>query len=87
MEDQYADLAPALDSPAGDAFTVTPDDVDALSLVTRGIYVGAGGNLAVEMAWGGTVVFANVPAGAMLPLGVRKVLSTGTTGGSIVGVY
>jgi len=87
MEDQYANLAAALDSPAADAFTVVPHDTDLLSHVTRGVYVGSGGNLAVEMLWGGTVVFTNVPAGTILPLRVSRVLSTGTSAGSIVGVY
>jgi hypothetical protein len=57
-----------------------------LERVTRALYIGTGGTLAVEMEWGQTVTFRNVPDGALLPVRVRRVLPE-TTATSIVGLY
>jgi hypothetical protein len=63
---------------------------------TRGLYVGATGNIAVRMAdrspttpggSGSTVTFASVPAGSILPIQVDQVLLTGTTASSILALY
>jgi len=49
------------------------------------IYVGTGGNIAIE-CWGSStsVTYTNVPNGTWLPVSARKVLSTGTTASDIV---
>lgn len=76
--------------PASGAYTITPSDTQKLPFDTRGIYVGAAGNLTVVMSndvLANTVTFFSVPAGALLPLSVKYVLSSGTTAGSLVGVY
>lgn len=79
--DDRTDLA----SPAARAIAVTPDDATALTLVTRGIYVGGAGNLAVTMkADDNDVTYVGVAAGSVLPLRVTHVLSTGTTATNIV---
>ena len=76
-----------LASPAARAVAVTPSDGTALTLVSRGIYVGSAGNLAVTMKAGGNdVTFVGVAAGSLLPLRVTHVLSTGTTASDIVAV-
>lgn len=81
--------------PAHDAVVVVPSDVTVIP-TTRALYVGATGNVAVRMAdrspttpggSGGTVVFASVPAGFILPIQVDLVLSTGTTASSILALY
>ncbi len=79
-----------LDSSGFDAVAVTPSDTADLPNFARMLYVGAAGNIAVEMvdARAGTVVvFAAVPAGTILPVAVRRVRATGTTAGSIVALW
>ena len=75
--------------PGKNAFAVTPSDSTELT-VGRAIWVGTGGDLAVQMANdedADTVIFKNVSDGVLLPFEVRKVLSTGTTASDIVVVY
>ncbi|PTX57942.1 hypothetical protein C8N43_2617 [Litoreibacter ponti] len=74
-------------SPARSASTVVPNDADALPHVSRAIYVGLGGALAVEMADGDTVVFESVPTGALLPIRASKVRASGTTAGAILSLW
>jgi len=72
--------------PAGKAVVVVPSDTTELG-VTRGLYVGATGDLVVTMAeQGSSITFANVPAGSFLPLQVRLVMSA-TTSSDIVALY
>lgn len=73
--------------PAADAVSISPSDSVDLDYVTRGIWVGGAGDLAVEMLSGATVTFAGVPAGTLLPIRVAKVLATGTTATDLVGVW
>jgi hypothetical protein len=59
-----------------------------LARPTRALYVGGTGNVAVRMVGDQTTpIFSAVPAGAILPIRVDKVLSTGTTATSIVGIF
>ncbi|WP_127145090.1 spike base protein, RCAP_Rcc01079 family [Pelagibacterium montanilacus] len=78
--------APAQSAPAGHAISLTPSDAVEIGQPVRGLYVGATGDLAVEMASGEAVIFAAVPAGSILPVRVRKVLATGTLASAIVGL-
>lgn len=84
MADDFAGLATALDSPARDASAVTPSDSQPLAAVSRALYVGGSGALAVEMLSGATVTLAEAQAGMIYPLRVRRVLATGTTASGIV---
>lgn len=63
-------------APAEYAAVVTPGASD-LPAVTRGIYIATTGNLTVVMVSetndANTVTFKNLPAGALLPLRVRKI--------------
>jgi hypothetical protein len=86
MTDPYADLSASLTSPASGAFAIVPHDTNALPQTTRALYVGIGGDLTVEMQWGGVVTFANLPDAALLPLRINKVLTT-STAASIVGLF
>lgn len=72
---------------AAGGFVITPSDSVDLTYVTRGIYVGSAGNLAVIMANGDTVTFVGISAGAIHPIQAKRVKLTGTTAGSLVGVY
>lgn len=86
MLDRFARLAPSLTSPATHGFAIIPSDTGTLDEVTRAIYVGAAGDLAVTMADGTELVFSAVAAGTWLPIRVSAVSSTGTTAGSLIGL-
>jgi len=86
MADNFATHNPGLDSPAEDAFAITPHDTNDLAQVTRGIYVGGAGDLTVVTKGGTTVLFSAVPAGVVLPVRAAKVKSTGTAATSLVGL-
>jgi hypothetical protein len=68
-----------------DAAAVTANDTTVLPL-TRGVYVGGTGDLAVRMSSGNSVTFKSVPAGALLPIRVDQVKATGTTATNIVAI-
>jgi hypothetical protein len=85
MADTFAKHTRSLTSPPEHAVAVTPADQD-LAHVTRALYVGTGGDLAVRMQDGGSVTFASVPSGTLLPLRVSRVLPASTAGG-IVGLW
>jgi len=71
--------------PGHGAVAVTPSDSTIIS-VTRSLYVGTAGSVAVRMADGQTVTFANF-LGGILPIQVDRVLSTGTGAANIVALY
>lgn len=75
----------AATAPAGYGVAVTPSDSTVLPM-TRGLYVGVGGNVAVTDI-NGSVTYVGVGAGTILPVQVSQVLSTGTTASSIVALY
>lgn len=74
-------------SPARSASVVAPNDDDDLPHISRALYVGQGGALAVEMADGDTVIFEAVPTGALLPIRAAKVRASGTTAASILSLW
>jgi hypothetical protein len=73
--------------PASNAAAVTPNDSTDLTYTSRALFVGGAGNVAVIMAGGQTVTFTGVTAGALLPVRVSRVLSTGTTATTITAVW
>jgi hypothetical protein len=63
---------------------VTPDDDTDLPIRATGLYVGGEGNVSV-VSWDNEVVtFTGLAAGAVLPIPVRRVRSTGTTATGII---
>lgn len=83
--DRFAGHGSGLTAPADQAASITPNDGADLPLATRGIYVGAGGNLAVILQGSALpVTFVGVPTGTLLPVRAARVLATGTTAGSLV---
>ena len=75
-------------APSVDAAAVTTSDSADLPVIpTRGLYVGAAGDVKVIMASGATVTFADVLAGTVLPIQVRRVFATGTVATDIVALY
>lgn len=70
--------------PARSALAWTPDDDKEIPGGCRGFYVGATGDIAVEMIDGGQVVFADIAAGVLHSIAVKKILSTGTEATGII---
>ena len=85
MADTFAKHTRSLTSPPEHAVAVTPADQD-LAQVTRALYVGVGGDLAVRMQDGGSATFVGIPSGTLLPLRVIRVLPASTASG-IVGLW
>lgn len=84
---QYSGLSD-VSAPADSAVVITPDDNTDLVNNTKSIYVGGTGNLSVVMLGdGSTVLFSGIPAGAILPIQVKRIRATGTTASLIVALY
>ncbi len=82
--------------PSEYAVAVTPSDTVAIEFngrgdSTRGLYVGSGGDISVEMVGVGlvdaTVVFVAVPTGTLLPIEITRVNTTATTASSLVAIW
>lgn len=69
------------------AFAVTPSDTAPLPTQANGLYIGtsAPGTLKVQCVDGSVVTFGAIIAGALIPLAVTQVFSSGTTVSNIVG--
>lgn len=76
------DLAPYMDGAA-----VTPSDSADLTYITRGVYVGGAGAVALITPAGTTITFAAVPVGTILPVKAARIKSTGTTATNLVALY
>jgi len=77
-----------LPNPARSAIAVDVSAADqALTPDSRGLYVGAGGDVKVDMADTGTVTFTAVLSGSVLPIQASNVYNSGTTATSIVALY
>ncbi len=87
MTDKFQSLAAGLTAPASNAFSITPNNDSDLPAVTRALYVGVSGDLAVTMQSGETITLTNVMAGTLLPLRLARVTATGTTAQNLVGLY
>lgn len=66
-------------------------DFNTLSGATRGLFIGSGGDVSVEMSGNGlpdaTVVFVSVLSGSLLPISVTRVNATNTTASNIVAIW
>ena len=70
----------------GDAVAITPSDTVNLTQPCV-IYAGSGGAIKVTTAQGTAITFSSIQPGAILPLQVIRVWSTGTTATNIVGIF
>jgi hypothetical protein len=84
MTDRFESLSPSISGPAASGFAVSPSDASDLQETTRALYIGTGGDLAVFMLTGESLLLKQVPQGVILPLRVTRVLLTGTTAADIV---
>lgn len=85
MIDTFGKHTRSLTSPPEHAILIVPADQD-LAHVTRALYVGVGGDVAVRMLDGSVVTLLNVPSGTLLPLRVSRVLPA-STASSILGLW
>jgi len=69
------------------AAAVTPSDTLLLAFTTKGLWVGAVGDVVVTMFGGEKVKFTAVPAGTYLPICVSQVWSTSTTASLIIALW
>lgn len=67
------------------ARAVTPSDTTELE-ITRGLFIGTTGDVAVTMADGQPVTFTNLASGSILPIQVSKVMAA-TTATNILALY
>lgn len=86
MSDKFSNHQSSLNAPATSAFEILPDDVNPLPNVTRAIYVGGAGNLAITMLDGQTLTLEAVQPGAIYPLRCTHVRATGTTATGLAGL-
>lgn len=72
-----------------DGLPVTPSDsVDLLNGIAVGVIaVTTGGNIAVNLAGGGTATLTGLTAGQIYLINVTRVLATGTTATGIYALY
>lgn len=87
MADRYANCGDDLLAPASHAVAVTPSDSADLSFVSKRLWVGATGNVALITVGGDTVTYNSVPSGTYLNVRAARVKSTGTTASNIVAEY
>ena len=82
--------------PSEFAIAVTLSDSTNIDFVgtaqaTRGLYVGSGGDISVEMVGANlpeaTVVFIAVPTGTLLPIEITRVNITLTTASDLVAIW
>ncbi|MEP3052421.1 MAG: hypothetical protein ABJP48_06700 [Erythrobacter sp.] len=85
--DPFRNQADSPMAPAEYCFEITPNDTVELSSVTKALYVGEGGDIAVTAVRASSpVVFSNVPSGSIIDVRAKMILSTGTTAANIVGL-
>ena len=88
--DKYSKKLTELTSPMSSGFTITKSDTDQLAYVTRSIWVGTTGDLAVVFANDTTntpVILKAIPNGTQLFIRVKQVMSTDTSASNLVGMY
>lgn len=84
--DRYANFNSGIVGPGDDAFAVTPSDTVDFTVMARALYVGTTGDVKLITRGGTTVTFTAVPAGALIPVRCSRVMATGTTASTIVGI-
>lgn len=86
MSDDFESNTAGLESPPSHVFAITPDDNNDLTKVTRGLMVGAGGDVAVVTLAGDSVTLPSLAAGVQYGFRIVRVKATGTTATGIVGL-
>ena len=90
MPDPFASFAPTLTAPFRHQFdaSAAASDTADLPYVTRGVYVGGGGDLKFTAADDATPqTWKAVPQGTFIDGAIKRVYATGTTATFLIGVY
>ena len=90
MSDDFDGYQKGLESPADSAAAITPDDDTDLEKAPRGIHVGTGGTLVLEMKDHNQArhnVTFHVLGGVTYPFRPSRVLATGTSATNLVAVW
>ena len=87
MSDEFQTYREGLSDPADNHFAITPSDATDFDFVTRGIYVGTGGDIAIVAKDGTVVVWVGVPDGAVIPFRAARINATATTASNLVGLH
>lgn len=87
MTDTFKNFARSLTSPPEHAVEIAPDDHALLPHVTRALYVGGGGDVALRLSGGGEVVLRNLQAGSLVPIRADMVRAAGTSATGLVGLW
>lgn len=85
--DTFRNFGRSLVSPPEQAAPIAPSDSEVLSHVTRGLWVGGGGNVRLRMLGGGEVTLEGIVPGSLIPIRAVQVFATGTTATAIVGLW
>lgn len=74
-------------APSQVSFAIAPSDTAALPQVTKGIYVGTGGDITCRsLRSDADVTFVNVPTGYILDVCLVAIRESGTTAGNLIGL-
>jgi hypothetical protein len=87
MTDTFRTYARSLTSPPEQAMEIAPDDSATLPVVTRALYVGGAGDVALRLMGGAEVTFRGLQAGSLLPIRADMVKSAGTTATGLIGLW
>jgi hypothetical protein len=87
MTDSFENHVRSLTSPPENGAAISPSDSADLPFVSRALYVGSGGDLAVRLQDGTDLVLANLAPGTLMPIRVARVRATGTTAGQVLAFW
>jgi len=87
MTDSFKTHTQNLTAPPQNAVPIAPNDTGSLALITRALFVGSTGDVAVRMQGGQTMTFSNMQGGTQYAMRVEQVLATGTTTTGIIGMW
>lgn len=86
MADMVAGHADSLQGPAQRPFAINPDDNAPLTYVTKGMYVGFGGDVTLRgVDSEADVTYRNLPDASYIAVRARYVRATGTTASAMIG--
>lgn len=87
MTDTFKTFARSLTSPPENGAEIAPSDLETLPQVTRALYVGGGGDVALRLMGGAEVTFRGLQAGVLIPIRVDMVKAAGTTATGLIGLW
>ncbi len=86
-DDRWAEYDTGLDGPYRGGEVVVPHASNDLTVVSRAIYVGVTGNVAVVLADGAVLTLVAVQAGTTLRVQAKRINAVNTTATTMVSLY